>query len=73
MSWLWEKIKDATHYRAPEDFAEIAVEVIANEVEEIEKRFEKRLYAIEHHQLLNASRRAEMTTAERCREDNERI
>ena len=70
MSDFAEKINDAIHYNSDGDVdVEEIVDVIIEEFEDIMNR----LYALEQSESINAHRRGQMTTAERCREDNERL
>ncbi len=48
MSWLWEKINAHTHCKHPDNYAEAAVRILADEIEELDKKFSKRLYELEH-------------------------
>ena len=73
MSWLWEKILNHTRYRHPDAFSETAVRILADEIVKVNALFERRLYALEHADELEADRRANLTTGEICREDNERL
>ncbi len=74
---LREKIEPYLYYNADGDYAiEEIVDQIVDEIDYhkvIFEAVEKRLYALEHAEEIEADRRTEMTTTERCEEDNERI
>ena len=65
-----DRLNDAIHYNSDGDVdVEELVDVIVEEFEDIMNRLD----ALEQSEEIEADRRAKLTTAERCREDNERI
>lgn len=67
---LMSKIEAVWHYDSSGELdVEAIVDVLIEEIDDLEKRMD----ALEQSEEINANRRGQMTTAERCREDNERI